>query len=437
MDSDIYVNLLAQYEASISSMSPEERRTYDRADYEPDQDFQLEPEYEDYLTDFSSKFQENLEIHTMRFAYQELALRNQTMLCQGHRHEFQSLPASEWKNESLQGEVIRLTSETKPPVSACWIDRIKQAVIHINHDFDHRKSLQLQKPMLTFLRILGLNFPKSHKEQNMLYRAYRALLYSRKDDDPALEQLQDAIGTSKLYALERLVELEKPRKKCTDIGRDRFLLCTAEQTLADHGFHKFILAATHHSQRYLRHINAVRRTGINYTDEEFLIRYEDTLKSIKTCKACQYNPKKVMFSTPGVYYAPPGMGKTTVQRKGGFTGFDTDWLLSMLDHEDVDIFLYHDIPIITNQYNVFENSSVMMVGFWNHEQLRKTGSGKLFTKLEEVETSQQRSTNFQLAKYEKQVFLEHRILELKMLEYLNRYTVEKFISNWRRGPYSD
>lgn len=110
------------------------------------------------------------------------------------------------------------------------------------------------------------------------------------------------------------------------------------------------------------------------------------INSIASCYQCQqFSGIPTGTSPTGIYYAPPGNGKSTAQRKELFIGIDTDWLIKESDFPTIMLpFLKIGIPIVTNQYHLCLNSGEKFIGIFNPSKLRCDPNGNPFTPLAEI-----------------------------------------------------
>jgi hypothetical protein len=90
-----------------------------------------------------------------------------------------------------------------------------------------------------------------------------------------------------------------------------------------------------------------------------------TLKTIEErrvkCQRCQNQTYVAGLSIAGIYYAPPGSGKTISQNQG-LVGFDTDWIGLGLTRLDYSLILKKRIPTITNQPEAFIGCGLKIIG---------------------------------------------------------------------------
>lgn len=97
-------------------------------------------------------------------------------------------------------------------------------------------------------------------------------------------------------------------------------------------------------------------------DEKAGIKIDEFFKRMKECELCKRQDHIPGLSPQGIYYAPPGSGKTTMAANGLFVGFDTDWIGIGPSWLDYGFLLRQNIPIITNQYTRFLNCGLKVIG---------------------------------------------------------------------------
>lgn len=127
---------------------------------------------------------------------------------------------------------------------------------------------------------------------------------------------------------------------------------------SDHGLHALKSALGKDFTTVLGWMNRMRRK-LNHYER---IRPEDVSEKEATCTMCKERKYRSRLSPQAIYYAPPGAGKTTAQNNELIVGFDTDWCGVGLTWEDYSPILKMNIPIITNQHNVFIGCGLKVIG---------------------------------------------------------------------------
>lgn len=126
----------------------------------------------------------------------------------------------------------------------------------------------------------------------------------------------------------------------------------------------------------------------------------------------------------GVYYAPPGAGKTTAQNREYLIAYDTDWIGKGITWREVSPLLRWKIPILTNQCEGFVGSGLKVVGVYNHH-LTTTPDGKPYVTFEAVESMQRvQMVNFNFTRIPETQYFSDNVLTMQIKHVLHQMIAE-------------
>lgn len=446
MDDETYAATLAAYENRINNMSETERREYFREDFDDEGEY-LYPEYMDFMDTWQYDFHYQACKHAEHFIKERLCGFEMRMVCMDHEHEFHLLPPSSWKETVQKSEHVYLTKETMLDTETCWYKTVLNG-IHQLRDIDRTGLMDLTDPDHEYLRMLcnhygRINAMPDEKIQKRLFEAYKNLWYygisEQKESLEYLKEYFDANGIRLLIA--SIVNRARHEQVRETITRKPELLLSKEVIENDHGYHNFIHSLGDMNRGVVNRMNRLRMQAEPYqgaSPEDILLSYDIESKT-KKCQRCNDDLKrgrKIVGSPPGMFYGPPGMGKSTVLNLGYFIGLDTDWLTSMLRYDDIIWFLSQQIAVITNQYSLSQLSDTTMIGFICPQQLRLQANGQPFTTEKEIDDYRRYNVkNFLLIKTKKRKkpYMSDYILQMYLAKYYSDRTVE-LLKRWRTGP---
>lgn len=450
--------MLKQYEDKILALDDDERRAYFREDYDEDSEY-IEPEYGDFTNAWKYDFEYNACKYISDFVRHELAESNSKMMCGDHYHWFKVIPNVAHMAVNQKSITVFLTPETKIDTETCWYKVILNAIHHLrDEEIDGLMELtECQKRLFYGVVVDYLKEKPTIKEQKQLNYAFERICFNGIDNQVVqINTLVDKVGyvgTQKVIAIANEVRQHKPVDPLGNVNR---LLRTSGSIETEHGFHAFIRNVGD-PRTMVNAINKTRtkahnsfwkkekeRKGMNSKsfvglkdprpNEHVRIKYNVVVESMNTCIKCRRHDGTRM-SAPGIYYAPPGSGKTTVLDEEYLVAMDTDWLCSGLNIDMVKLFLNMGYPLITNQYNAFYGAPIKMMMFMNIEKMRKMENGKYFTEPDVIkEYARCNKNQSTLMRGYNNVYLAHRMLQMRIANYLSGLTVKQFLTHHRSGP---
>lgn len=445
MDDETYAATLAAYESRIENMSNSERREYFREDYDDESEY-IYPEYMDFMDTWLYDFHYQACKHAEHFVKERLCGFEMRMVCMDHDHEFHLLPTSDWKETVQTGEHISLTKETMLDTETCWYKTILNA-IHQLRDVDRTGLMDLTQPDHEYLKLLSHHYGKvknmpEEKVQKQMFQAYKNLWYygiaEQQESLDYLRSLFDNNGIRLLIA--NIVNREKSEQVKPLITNKPEILLSSERVEEEHSYHVFLSALPQDTVKaVVNRMNRIRMKGSLYPglkpEQVQLSSNIDQMGS--QCRQCRIAKRLDVIrrlSPPGILYAPPGMGKSTVAQLGYYVGLDTDWLTSMLRNRDVIWFASKGIPMMTNQYSLSTLSDRTMVGYVCPRILRLKSNGEPYTTVEEIEGHRKYNmNNFIMLRSDRKVYLKDVLLPMYLAQYYSDRTVE-LLKRWRTGP---
>lgn len=454
MDADKYQKELEAYHARISNMSSDEYRHYMREDYEFEDEFDAIPEYLDYVETWDSDFHYQACKYSKSFIVDDLCKRNAKVKCGDHEHVFSLLPNEMFNSVKQTGQYIQLTTETFINADACWYRNVLQSIHRLRDqtkpgmmdltepDFEYFTSIIANGGYLKMVDRDEIIKPEyvSTKEQRKTYNAFKTMWYhgcSEKvdNDTPAVTQIKNTIGTAgtqKLIA--GVVNIKRKRGFDSSLFNERITLLYGDTMNERHDFHIAYRLFGHEAKQMLSLMNTIRSKAHDHEPTRDTLKTKAIEKAMEDCKLCKKSGPQ-SWSTPGIYYAPPGNGKTTALEKGFLAAFDTDWLTSGIHEQELTFLLERNIPIVTNQYTAFGNGMTKMIGFFNPDHVRlRPMDGEPFTEIKDVENfAKQNSQQFSLLTYSANTYLYHRLLDMRLCLYLSSYTKRRFITRLQMG----
>lgn len=352
-----------QYLDARSKMTRAELDEDDRTFYcEPGQEW---PDYLDFIDDWKDLYAEKLARSRKVFIFHVLAKRHRTINCGDHRHTFSVDPTS--------GDVFFPNIDTYLDTNTCWYKTIISTENYLQDNNGHNAS-RLPISAATFIKratqmyLTVEGYPHSEPTFGEFTQRYRSnpLKYFNANKVIHMSTLPPLIINDKDSALSADLPRTKPIQSISK-GTKPWVPKNNESVLNDHGLH-ILLRSVKMDHNIFNLINDIRKLGHNCTGP---MTGEQLAKAISKCDACKdFTPKGLSY--PGAYYAPPGNGKTHALSHGDIVAIDTDWLIANSTYmKTVDPFLRINIPIITNQHDLFVGAPTKLIGVYDSHNLRE------------------------------------------------------------------
>lgn len=357
----------ANYLQHVDNLNPASKHNYLRIDYK--EISQSWPDYLDYVEEWKDIFYRKVPQIRRDFIYHALAKHRQRLPCGNHYHTFTT------EDNTGQEYVSIPDRDSFINEASCWYqslsaaeDRIIADPISVNSAIlSHVQHIQLKK-------ITGLHmvFNKDDTTTHKLldYEQYQQEWKDKETTSKAIkimnESFVEPIPPTKLSDIK--TGFSKPNS--TENPHTWFVPGTTdviapnEDIIRDHGFHN-LLRVRKDRKYILKLINRIRSP---YTTK---IHHKEIQQAMEGCNECKYVNPDSTTTMPGIYYSPPGNGKTTAQKLDIFIGIDTDWLLKHSDFQHMCLpFLKLGIPILTNQYLISTDSPYKVFGAYSKNHLR-------------------------------------------------------------------
>lgn len=411
------VDAVRAYLEKVSNYDAAQLHEYQRGDYT--EDSQLYAEYVDYVEEWKYDFERKLHQIRRDFIYQMLSLRRQTIQCGDHTHAFTPVEDSEAIHFPRPDAYI--------DPNACWYKTILTAeefIVRQPHSPAVATLSVTEQEFLKRMTRLGL-LQDSQTSTLLSFQQYRTLWW----DDQTRDNAMRILNMSEPNPITNVIlqarhDLPPPRAAwVTPVSEPNHQILDASVIANDHGLHA-LLRVRNDSKHILDVINQVRSQS--KTPGYSLIEPAHVAASMKTCPSCAHIKSRGFTSPTGVYYAPPGNGKTTAMAKELFIGVDTDWLLANSSFNTIIApFLTRDIPVLTNQLSLSLHAGERFFGSFDESRLRSDERGQSYTNWLDV-LNHMIATKGDLHVYRTTDYVSTSLLGTYMLKYIYEYTRTKF-----------
>lgn len=366
-------------------MTSGEKSTHDRESYLPDGPDWIE--FLDFIDDCKFHYTQVLDLTRRDFLYRYFARHSVKFECGTHRHQF-------YADQRHEGDVYIASPDTTIDPNTCWWLKMQELDRQLLSDDPHARAAYLSQPEHAYLaRMAALRLavqtghPPPH---NLTFSDFQNIWVEGPSRRHALRLLAKSEPHALANAPDEAVavvanvkqDLPPPQPQWLTPTSSPRVIRTNTDVWQDHGFHRLMILR-HDAKKILGMINNIRScSSPPITGEEIAL-------GVLGCKHCQNNERSYAVSPPGVYYAPPGAGKSTALTEGYFVGIDTDWLLHS-SHYSVMIqpFVAENIPVLTNQYHLACHSGERFFGYFNPAILRLNPQGIPYTPLSEIKAAE-------------------------------------------------
>lgn len=366
---------LNDYTQKLDQMSLKEKTAERRDEYH--EDSQAYADYLDYLDEWEW-YTKDQKSYLIENAIALFSKSHQQIMCDcGNNHTLTT------QLQHDQGDII-VDDPQKLIFTQCWYKTISKQASEVLEGItsDQIRMPYQMESMLTSM--ISWKVESSLNEKFLPLEAFKQLWWNK--DRKGRETVDSQVIQSQISPTEKnkLLDLHRKSVNVTKEAGKRVLL---HYVYDEHSFHNFALSLSKADFRDILSFINYWRCNIGRPDNK--INIVDVQNSMAKCAKCQEQKFKPCLTLPGIYYAPPGAGKTTAQEKGYIVGLDTDWIGVGLDWTDYSYVLRKKIPIITNQYTAFEGCCVRIVGVIK-SNIRKDAKGKTFTTKEVLEAYQRK-----------------------------------------------
>lgn len=440
MTEPVYSDTLSNYLERVENFTPTERSAHLREDYfEEDQ---LWPEYLDYCEDWEYYFEDKLKQVRMDFIFSVLAKRRQTIMCGTHTHTFSTDP-----NDQGADVIITNTDATLNEES-CWFYTLTVAERWLNDHDSAKKASRLSVPETVYLKkmiSLRLVLDSNTTPTKLDFKQFQTRWWKQDTRRRALELLEESMPNNDYFKIQEAIEqlreehpVAKPKWLHPSTEQPQVIFGNAE-LYTHHGLHA-LMRVRSDSHAIFDIINDIRSEDANH----FPLKAERLAEAMEKCKHCTtIKPSSQAVTTTfcGVYYSPPGNGKTTALETEAFVGVDTDWLLKMSDFNTMLApFLRRGIPILTNQYHLSVNAGTKFIGTFNTSHLRIDPiTQQPYTTLREILSARMvmKDDLLVITHADDTKYFTHDLLSLLRIQHIYELTRIQFMSKQDRKFWSE
>lgn len=414
------------YFQRFNALNPTEKLNHFRVDYHEEDDDWVE--YLDFLDEMRYEYKHHLQVTKRDFIYRYYALHNHTFQCNGHTHTFHSDP-------NMPGDVYIPTPHHVINQEACWWKKFSEHDDLLARLDEHADAAKLTTTEHAYLaRLAGLRMALSSgvpPPNAITFKGFQEHWNRGTSTPVAVKRLAESEPVWKipLRVIEELKEEvdSKPPSWLEESRRPPRVIRTNTDVYEDHGFHQ-LMFIHRSSQRILTAINKVRSSSSPP------ITGEDIALGMLKCDMCKNKQFAHGTTEAGLYYAPPGSGKSTALENGTFVGIDTDWLIYGSDyHTVVYPFVSIGLAVVTNQYHLAINGPERMIGMFNKNILRTDIHGNPYTSFKEILTAKEHMKSDIFLLFTDQYFSDV-ITTLQRAQYVYNASRQRFFNKTAPRP---
>lgn len=402
-----------KYFDKVKDMTPDELHSYQRFDYQPDS--HMWPDYLDYIDEWNSNFEYKMNQIFRSYIYTVLVKRQQRIQCEDHYHDFTDQP-------NVPNTVYFPRPDHPIEHSVCWFKTIRHSTKDLIRTSSSSAVSRLnisEREMLKRLVRIGL-VSMGTTDVLLSYTDYQKLWYNEQNKETAIAILNSSSPPEHIF-LKNVVKEVTQERNFRQVNTVPSLILPSDVVAADHGLHS-LLRVHENAKVILKMINSIR----SIADQKDIITRRQLHDALQNCNSCGKRDFGYM-TYPGVYYAPPGNGKTTSLDLEVFIGIDTDWLIANGSYQlVVQPFLLLDIPVITNQYDLVYSSHDFVVGMFNRDRLKSNKQNRPFTSDSEI-VEAIKVMNGSLYVHFCDGYFTDNITNLTLLHYIHNVTRFRFL----------
>lgn len=364
---------LDTYLATLNAMPQAERAEEAREHYrEPTQ---IDQDYLDYVEEWQwHTLQQEMDLVNSTVRY--FAANNLTVSCEcGQEHRLAL------HSQAKDQDYVTVDSLCVLPHTQCWYRSLRKIVRETLDCMD--QSPQTYHLPQTLVRTLTMVsrwrlIDMSQTPILLGLDAFRTLWWTIPEEQK-VQSAKEILSQITTQDHQRVVMEHQTARSVIPKEKHRILLHFPH---SDHGLHALITSLPEEQARRVFRFISNARANI---DPRARISWQDLEQKISRCSICQ-NGRPVNKPTDfpqAVYYAPPGIGKTTLLNMERLIAVDTDWIGIGPTWPDYSTIFSMGISIITNQHTAFIGCGLKIIGAYNH-QIRKM-DGKRLTTIAAVE----------------------------------------------------
>lgn len=354
---------LNEYQSNLDSLSNLEQRQEQREDYR--EDSQTYADYLDYVDEwnwYNKENQRNLLSSFIQYSAKTHQYINCS--CEKQKHILTTV------KEPSAGDIV--VDDPKIHIYAkCWFKQLTRDVKSVlEHNAEEIKRVKMN-PVLERVMTNVSEWRMINQDQTPIllpYEAFKQLWWNKdlKGEQTTLSKYLES-------------QISRKEKHSLDIQRSQNILAIPNEGKkillnfphSSHGFH--ILYDTLGNAVFTA-VWSFMNTQRKRIDPESSIDIRKFFDKRRRCKLCRQRKYTPGLSPLGIYYAPPGSGKTTMADQELFVGFDTDWIGVGPTWLDYSYLLNLKIPLLTNQYKQFRSCGLKVIGIVRKD-IRKDARG--------------------------------------------------------------
>lgn len=410
-----YIDWLNDYQTRVSQMSPSEIRQENHEDERHPS--QIYADYLDYVDEWTWHQKEQVSVLTSSTVY-SLSQRRQKMKCGDHEHTLVRAK-QELDNEGC----VIVDAPNRAIHHECWYRTIRSTVEEVLNTHS-RANVRMPDPLETALsRIASWRLVQSDTSPTLLpFDTFKTVWWNAAENGGTSKLATDMLQRLNLADRQQIAELRAREIPEVRPQQQHIILWYPH---SDHGLHALQRAVGKDEfNKLLRFINRARqRRGTNER-----IKLEEIELRKSSCEYCKTERPKRQLSQPGIYYAPPGIGKTTAMNEELIVGLDTDWIGSKVTWHELSPVLNMRIPIITNQSEGFVGSGLKVIGVYN-EDIRQDTHGIPYTTIEAIEANAKAQTrNYNLTRVKRDTYFADWTLHMQVGHILQQMIAEHCIN---------
>nr|WPV71144.1 MAG: hypothetical protein [Ips partiti-like virus 1] len=395
-----YSAWLSQYTQKLRQMSDIERSEERRENYSDDS--QLYADYLDYVEEWQWYAEEKAADVLQRYIY-IASNRHMKVRCGCGKDHVLTRSSQPEKGDTLVDDL------SQNMYVQCWykaLTKKRDRVMIVLKKFSLRLPDPVEQQMLKIVQIQLAN--DGITPVLLPYDVFQSVWWGGEFEQGFAKRLLEVLGKHEAKQIAHIRKTLLPK-----VERKEVLLNFPD---TDHGLHALLRELSEQDGNMI--IKFINTQRMKLDPGARMINSETLLERQEQCTYCKAK-QKAGISVPGVYYAPPGGGKTTAQNEELLVGFDTDWIGVGLNWSDYGMILTKRIPIITNQPEIFIGCGVKIVGIVP-PKIRVGGDGLPLDNQQRLLTwAKTQSRNVTFIKVGKKEYFSDYVTELQMLAIAN------------------
>lgn len=370
-------------------------------------------DYLDYINEWTWYQREQVNQLTSAVVYMH-SKKGQRIECGNHTHILTTRKLS----PNISGEQIYADVPTSTLHNECWYKTVHTSVKGVLSGLS-RENIRLAEPLERALTMIATwRMVHAGTTPTLLpYDTFKTVWWDATENGTTAKVSKDMLDRMPWHDVKRITQMKIEQVPKPKEAERRVIFWFPE---GEHGLHALQNAmGPDIFRQILSFTNARRRDRGN--PERITLKKLNIER--RKCEHC-HEPPYLDTSVLGVYYAPPGAGKTTAQNREYLIAYDTDWIGKGITWREVSPLLRWKIPILTNQCEGFVGSGLKVVGVYNHH-LRTTPDGKPYVTFEAVDSMQRvQRVNFNFTRIPETQYFSDNVLPMQIKHVLHQMIAE-------------